>query len=78
MRCHELPSPFLFYPHMGSLKLTAVRLRRPGSSPAIEALILLIHKACGVALIASPVWATPLMSSHSASTIWNTSAGSHW
>jgi hypothetical protein len=51
--------------------------RLPADDPATEALIPLIHTSCDVAFIAVAGVATPLMSSHSASTTWNTRAGSH-
>ena len=46
--------------------------------PATESLISLIQTSCDVALKRVAGVATPLMSSHSASTTWDTRAGSHW
>ena len=68
----------LWTPNVFCSRRAALFRRFLANDPATESLISLIQTSCDVALIASPVSATPLMSSHSASTIWNTSAGSHW
>ena len=69
----------------GDLPWRRARVRAPGARLKLANLAPPTRNSCASALCAASngqpaagTGATPLMSSHSASTTWNTSAGSHW